>query len=90
MTIVPLKSLLSLLLLGLAVYGMYTLFTALGGDASAAAADRLKRPTLPLSGHRVTTESIRFQLRQPLGRMPSFAHLTDDEMSDLIAYLNTL
>lgn len=50
----------------------------------------LKRPTLPLSGHPATAESIRFQLRQPLGRMPSFAGLSDDELSDLIAYLNTL
>lgn len=50
----------------------------------------LKNPKLPLSGHPATAESIRFQLKQPLGRMPSFAYLTADEVEDLIAYLNTL
>ncbi|HUJ17742.1 MAG TPA: cytochrome c [Nitrospirota bacterium] len=50
----------------------------------------LKNPTLPVSKHPATAESIRFQLRQPMGRMPSFAYLSDEEMEDLIAYLNTL
>jgi cytochrome c2 len=50
----------------------------------------LKNPVLPISKHPATAESIRFQLRQPMGRMPSFAYLSDDEMNDLIAYLNTL
>jgi cytochrome c1 len=50
----------------------------------------LKNPTLPISKHPATAESIRFQLRQPMGRMPSFAYLSDDELNDLIAYLNTL
>jgi len=49
-----------------------------------------RNPALPVSKHPATAESIRFQLRQPMGRMPSFADLSDDEMSDLIAYLNTL
>ncbi len=50
----------------------------------------LRNPALPVSGHPATAESIRFQLRQPMGRMPSFAYLSDEEMDDLIAYLNTL
>ncbi len=50
----------------------------------------LKRPALPKSGHPATAESIRFQLRQPMGSMPSFADLTGDETEDLIAYRNTL
>lgn len=50
----------------------------------------LKRPRLPVSGHPATAESIRFQLKQPMGRMPSFAYLSDEEVEDLIAYLNTL
>lgn len=50
----------------------------------------LKNPALPVSKHPATAESLRFQLRQPMGRMPSFAYLSEDEMSDLIAYLNTL
>jgi mono/diheme cytochrome c family protein len=50
----------------------------------------LKNPTLPVSKNPATAESVRFQLRQPMGRMPSFAYLSEDEMNDLIAYLNTL
>jgi mono/diheme cytochrome c family protein len=50
----------------------------------------LKGPTLPASGHPATAESIRFQLKQPAGRMPSFAYLTNEEIQDLLAYLNTL
>jgi cytochrome c553 len=50
----------------------------------------LKNPTLPISKHPATVESVRFQLRQPMGRMPSYDYLSDDEMSDLLAYLNTL
>lgn len=50
----------------------------------------LKQPTLPISGHPATAESIRFQLRQPMGRMPSFAYLSDEQVEDLLAYLNTL
>lgn len=50
----------------------------------------LKNPALPVSKHPATIESLRFQLRQPMGRMPSFAYLSEDEMNDLIAYLNTL
>jgi hypothetical protein len=50
----------------------------------------LKKPKFPVSGHPATAESIRFQLKQPLGRMPSFAYLSYDDVEDLIAYLNTL
>ncbi len=50
----------------------------------------LKNQKLPVSGHPATAESIRFQLKQPAGRMPSFAYLSPDEVDDLIAYLNTL
>jgi cytochrome c2 len=50
----------------------------------------LKNPVLPISRNPATAESIRFQLRQPKGIMPSFAYLSEDEMNDLIAYLNTL
>jgi mono/diheme cytochrome c family protein len=50
----------------------------------------LKRAKLPISGHPATAESIRFQLKQPLDRMPSFAYLSQDEVEDIIAYLNIL
>jgi hypothetical protein len=50
----------------------------------------LKNPVLPISKNPATAESIRFQLRQPMGRMPSFAYLSAEEIENLIAYLNTL
>jgi hypothetical protein len=50
----------------------------------------LRNPVLPISKNPATAESIRFQLRQPIGRMPSFAYLSAEEIEDLIAYLNTL
>jgi mono/diheme cytochrome c family protein len=50
----------------------------------------LRNPLLPISKNPATAESIRFQLRQPRGAMPSFAYLSEDEISDLLAYLNTL
>jgi len=50
----------------------------------------LRNRVLPISKNPATAESIRFQLRQPMGRMPSFAYLSEEEMDDLIAYLNTL
>jgi mono/diheme cytochrome c family protein len=49
-----------------------------------------RNPALPVSKNPATAESVRFQLRQPMGRMPSFAYLSEEEMNDLIAYLNTL
>jgi len=50
----------------------------------------LKRPELPVSKLPATPENIRRQLRQPLSRMPSFDYLSEEEMDDIIAYLNTL
>jgi cytochrome c2 len=50
----------------------------------------LKREALPVSGREATPESIRRQLREPYNRMPSFDYLTEQEVSDLVAYLNTL
>ncbi len=50
----------------------------------------IKQPTLPVSGRPTTPENIRNQLRRPMGRMPSFANLSNEEFEDLLAYLNTL
>jgi mono/diheme cytochrome c family protein len=50
----------------------------------------LRNPTLPASNLPATPQNVMHQLRQPLGRMPSFAYLTDEEMANLLAYLNTL
>ncbi len=50
----------------------------------------LKNPSLPVSKRPATPENIRRQLRQPFSQMPSFAHLTEEEVTDIIAFLNTL
>ncbi len=50
----------------------------------------LKNPVLPVSGRPATPESIAAQIRSPYRDMPSFSHLTGDEIESLIAYLNTL
>ena len=50
----------------------------------------LKRPTLPVSGRPATPENVYRQLREPYKNMPSFAQkLTDDDVFNLIAFLNT-
>jgi cytochrome c553 len=50
----------------------------------------LKRPTLPISGDPAKPQNFLLKLKNPMGRMPSFAYLSDEELEDLIAYLNTL
>ncbi len=50
----------------------------------------LKRPFLPASNRPATPENIAAQLRRPSGKMPSFDYLSDYEIRDLIAYMNTL
>jgi mono/diheme cytochrome c family protein len=50
----------------------------------------LKRDKLPVSGRPATAENIAKQLRNPYNRMPSFDYLSDEEINDLLAYLNTL
>jgi hypothetical protein len=50
----------------------------------------LKRKRLPVSGRPATPENIVRQLKHPYDRMPSFYYLSDKEISDILAYLNTL
>jgi len=52
--------------------------------------DLLKRSSLPVSGRPATPENVRRQLREPFEKMPSFAYLPDEEVADLLAFLNTL
>lgn len=49
-----------------------------------------QKDLLPVSGHRVTEENIRKQLREPFRTMPSFGSLNAEEISDLVAYMRTL
>ncbi|HCC68486.1 MAG TPA: hypothetical protein DEP99_01150 [Nitrospiraceae bacterium] len=50
----------------------------------------LKNPSLPVSGKPAIPESIINQLRNPYRYMPSFSYLSEEEMLNIIAYLNTL
>lgn len=52
--------------------------------------DLLKNPRLPVSAYPALPENIIKQLRQPFDRMPSFDYLTDKEVEDILAFLNTL
>jgi mono/diheme cytochrome c family protein len=50
----------------------------------------LKRQALPVSGRPASPPNVYRQLREPFKDMPSFARrLTDEQVFDLIAYLNT-
>lgn len=50
----------------------------------------LKNPNLPVSGRPATPENIRKQLRQPFNMMPSFDYLSDEDIQNIIQFLNTL
>jgi hypothetical protein len=52
--------------------------------------DILHLDKLPSSGRPATAENIAIQLRKPYRSMPSFEHLTRDEVEDLISYMHTL
>jgi mono/diheme cytochrome c family protein len=50
----------------------------------------LKNPRLPVSGKPATPENIAAQIRSPFRDMPSFSHLSGEEIQAIVAYLNTL
>lgn len=50
----------------------------------------LKNPLLPVSKKPATPENVANQLRNPYRDMPSFSYLSDEDVLNLIAYLNTL
>ncbi|MBI4687951.1 MAG: cytochrome c [Nitrospirae bacterium] len=50
----------------------------------------MKNQFLPVSKKPATPENIANQLRNPLKDMPSYAHLPDEDILNIIAYLNTL
>ncbi|MBI3090536.1 MAG: c-type cytochrome [Candidatus Tectomicrobia bacterium] len=49
-----------------------------------------KKPRLPFSGRPATVENVLSQLRNPIDKMPSFAHLGDERLGTILAYLQTL
>lgn len=50
----------------------------------------LKNETLPYSKRPATVENVVSQMREPVGTMPSFSSLSDEEMANLIAFLEKL
>jgi mono/diheme cytochrome c family protein len=50
----------------------------------------LKGKKLPESDAAATPENIIAVMKNPVSIMPSFGHLSEDEMLDIVAYLNTL
>jgi mono/diheme cytochrome c family protein len=50
----------------------------------------LKNPMLPVSGRPAVPGNVRRQLMTPYRDMPPFDHLSEDEVADIIAFLNTL
>ncbi len=50
----------------------------------------LKNPYLPVSKRPATPENVANQIRNPYKDMPPFPNLSDEDILNLIAYLNTL
>ena len=50
----------------------------------------LRVEKLPSSGRPATADNIILQLEDPIGTMPSFTSLSEEEVADLIAYLETI
>lgn len=50
----------------------------------------LKNPTLPVSKKPATPENVANQIKNPYRDMPSFSYLPDEDVQNMIAFLNTL
>ncbi len=50
----------------------------------------LKNPLLPVSKKPATPENAANQLRNPYKDMPSFSYLSEDDVQNIVAFLNTL
>lgn len=50
----------------------------------------LKNPLLPVSKKPATPENVAEQIRNPFRDMPSFSYLTEEDVLNLLAFLNTL
>ena len=50
----------------------------------------LKNPLLPVSKKPATPENVASQIRRPFKDMPAFTYLSDEEINNIIAFLNTL
>ena len=50
----------------------------------------LKNPLLPVSKKPATLENVANQIRNPYKDMPSFSYLLDEDVENIVAFLNTL
>ena len=50
----------------------------------------LKNPLLPVSKKPATPENVANQIRNPYKDMPSFSYLLDEDVENIVAFLNTL
>jgi mono/diheme cytochrome c family protein len=50
----------------------------------------LKGDKLPVSGKPATVENVINQIKNPFQKMPSFSYLEDEDVQDILSYLNTL
>jgi len=50
----------------------------------------LKAPLLPVSRKPATPENIVRQMRHPFTNMPSFVFFSDEDLANILAFLNTL
>lgn len=50
----------------------------------------MKNPLLPVSTKPASPANIADQIKNPYKEMPSFSYLSDEQISDIIAFLNTL
>ncbi|HBU05594.1 MAG TPA: hypothetical protein DEA95_03190 [Nitrospiraceae bacterium] len=50
----------------------------------------LKNPLLPVSKKPATPENAANQIRNPYKDMPSFSYLLDEDVENIVAFLNTL
>lgn len=50
----------------------------------------LKNPVLPISKKPATPENVANQIKNPYRDMPSFSYLPDEDVQNIIAFLNTL
>lgn len=50
----------------------------------------LKNPLLPVSKKPATPDNVANQMRNPYKDMPSFSYLSEDDVQDVVAFLNTL
>jgi len=80
--------------MGAAVYEKYCAFCHYSGSTESKLGPGLKGvlqvETLPVSGRPATVENVLSTLENPIGTMPAFTKLTEEEVLDLIAFLETI